>query len=173
LRTRFGPEYDYTVNREGDRRKAEAELTRREESVKHLPIRELTYAERDEFTKAWRDEQARFVDQPAQAAASADALISRVMTARGYPVASYESQVEYASVDHGRVMNHYREAPRIAEQSRAGHASTEDLRRAMISFSKGVSRQLDGYEPNFRIARLVVGAIRDLVRGDAAQADHA
>lgn len=134
LRTRFGPEYDYAVHREGDRRKAEAELTRREESAKHLPIRELTYAERDQFTKAWREEQARFVDQPAQAVAAADALISRVMDARGYPVASYETQVEYASVDHGRVMNDYREAHGIAERSRAGQASTEDLRRAMISY---------------------------------------
>jgi FtsZ-interacting cell division protein ZipA len=134
LRTKFGREYDYTVDREGDRRKAEAELTHREESVKHLRIRELTQAERDQFAAAWRDEQARFVDDPAQAVASADALISRVMTARGFPTAGYETQVAYASVDHSRVINDYREAHQIAERSRAGHASTEELRRAMIGY---------------------------------------
>lgn len=134
LRTRFGPEYDYTVNREGDRRKAEAELAHREESVKRLHIRELTRAERDQFANAWRDEQARFVDDPAQAVASADALISRVMTARGFPTAGYETQAAYASVDHARVINDYREAHRIAERSRAGQSSTEDLRRAVIGY---------------------------------------
>jgi hypothetical protein len=134
LRGRFGPEYDYTVDREGNRRKAEAELVQREESVKRLHVRELTYAERDQFTHAWRDEQGRFVDDPAQAVAAADALITRVMTARGYPTAGHESQVAYASVDHGRVVNDYREAHRIAERSRAGQATTEELRRAMISY---------------------------------------
>ena len=38
LRTKFGPEYDFAVDREGSRRKAETELTHREESVKHLHI---------------------------------------------------------------------------------------------------------------------------------------
>jgi hypothetical protein len=134
LRTKFGPEYDHVVDREGSRRKAEAELTHREEAVKHLHIHELTYAERDQFTRAWRDEQARFVDDPVQAAAAADALITRVMITRGYPAADYETQAAYASVDHARVMNDYREAHRIAERSRAGQASTEELRRAMVSY---------------------------------------
>src|SRR6266404_202240 len=64
LRTRFGPEYDYVVDREGDRRRAEAEL----------------------------------------------------------------------SVGHARVMGNYREAHHIAERSRHGEASTEELRRAMICY---------------------------------------
>lgn len=134
LRSKFGPEYDHTVDRAGDRRKAEADLERREESVKRLHIRELTPAEREQFSNAWRDEQARFVDAPVQAVDAADALIARVMTARGYPTTNYEMQAEYASVDHGRVINNYREAHRVAERSRAGQASTEDLRRAMISY---------------------------------------
>ena len=134
LRAKFGPEYDYTVQREGDRRKAEAELAERESKVKHLHIHELTPHERDEFTSAWRDQQARFVEDPRRAVQEADALITRVMTARGYPVADYETTAAYASVDHSRVIGNFREAHSIAERSRNGQASTEELRRAMISY---------------------------------------
>ena len=74
------------------------------------------------------------MDDPVQAVAAADALITRVMTTRGYPAADYETQAAYASVDHSRLMNDYREAHRIAERSRVGKASTEDLRRAMVSY---------------------------------------
>jgi len=134
LRTKFGPEYDYTVEREGDRRKAEAELAHREAKAKRLQIRELTPQERDQFANAWRDEQAHFVENPSQAVAAADALVSRAMMARGYPTADYETQAAYASVDHARVIGDYRQAHAIAERSRAGQASTEELRRAMISY---------------------------------------
>ena len=75
-----------------------------------------------------------FVEDPRGAVESADALVSRVMMTRGYPTADYETQLAYASVDHSRVIGDYREAHRIAERSRNGHASTEDLRRAMISY---------------------------------------
>ncbi|HLG95266.1 MAG TPA: hypothetical protein VKX49_03020 [Bryobacteraceae bacterium] len=134
LRSKFGPEYDYAVQREGDRRKAEAELVHREEEVKRLHIRDLTHREREEFTNAWKQQQARFVEDPRQAVTEADALVTKVMTTRGYPTADYETQAKYASVDHSRVIGNYREAHAIAERSRAGQANTEELRRAMISY---------------------------------------
>ena len=136
LRTRFGPEYDYTVQREGDRRKAEAELAQREAKVKHLHIRDLSHREREQFAAAWREQQARFVEDPRMAVSEADTLVTRVMTARGYPTADYETQAAYASVDHSRVVGDYREAHSIAERSRSGQASTEELRRAMICYRR-------------------------------------
>jgi hypothetical protein len=69
LRAKFGPEYDYAVDRQGDRRKAEAELAHREDSVKRLHIRKLTHSERDHYAAVWRNEQARFIEDPRQAAA--------------------------------------------------------------------------------------------------------
>ena len=134
LRTKFGPEYDYMVNREGDRRKAEAELVQREEQVRRLPIRDLTPQERDQFTSAWRQQQARFVEEPRQVVLEADALVTQVMKTRGYPTANFDTQAAYASVDHSRVVGNYREAHTIAERSRNGQTSTEELRRAMICY---------------------------------------
>lgn len=134
LRSRFGPEYEHTVERAGDRRRAEAELVRREERVRRLQIRRLTADERDRFGRSWREQQARFVDDPAGAVASADTLVTEVMHARGYPTGDFDRQAADVSVDHARVIGNYRDAHEIAERSRAGEASTEDLRRAVISY---------------------------------------
>lgn len=136
LRTRFGPEYDYTVQREGDRRKAEAELAARETQVKHLHIRDLTHQERERLSIEWREQQSRFVEEPRLAVMEADRLVTQVMTARGYSTADYETRAAYASVDHARLIGDYREAHEIAERSPSGQASTEDLRRAMISYRR-------------------------------------
>ncbi len=134
LRTRFGPEYDHVVDREGDRRRAEAELSHREERVRKLNIRDLTRQEQKRFADAWRHQQSRFVDDPQAAASEADTLVMEVMAARGYPTNDFSTQVADLSVGHARVMGNYREAHHIAERSRHGEASTEELRRAMICY---------------------------------------
>ena len=134
LRSRFGPEYDHLVERTGDRRRAEAELAHREKRVEKLHIRPLNRAERDKFSNSWREQQARFVDDPRGAVTAADVLITEVMTTRGYPTADFDTQLADASVDHARVVGKYREAHEIADRNREGTAGTEDLRRAMISY---------------------------------------
>ena len=128
LRSKFGPEYDYEVQRTGNQARAEAELARREARVKKLHIRDLPPEERDRFAAEWREQQSRFVDDPTAAVTEADILVTDVMKRRGYPT------TEEASVDHPRVMSNYREAHHIAERNRRGEAATEDLRRAMICY---------------------------------------
>lgn len=134
LRSKFGPEYDHVVDREGDRRRAEMELAHREERVKKLHIRELTTHERERFSTEWREEQKRFVDDPRAAVSEADTLVTEVMTVRGYPTTDFNTQLADVSVDHARVVGNYRQAHDIAERSRGGQASTEELRRAMICY---------------------------------------
>src|SRR5215472_1112213 len=128
LRSKFGPEYEYEVQRAGNRRKAEAELAGREARVKHLEIRYLKPQEQECFAEQWRREQARFVDNPAEAVTAADTLVTELMKERGYPTTAE------ASVDHPQVMSQYREAHELAEMNRRGEAGTEDLRRAMICY---------------------------------------
>jgi hypothetical protein len=134
LRSRFGPEYDYTVQRNGDRRRAEAELTDREARVKKLQIRRLTREERERFSEEWRRQQARFVDDPSATLTAADELVAEVMTTRGYPAGDFDAHAADISVDHAHVIGQYREAHAIAERNRAGRAETEDLRQAMICY---------------------------------------
>jgi hypothetical protein len=134
LRAGFGPEYTRTVAAVGDRRRAEAELDARRERVEALQIRPLAPDDRERFAAAWHTAQSRFVDDPGGAIAEADRLVADVMEARGYPVGDFEQRAADISVDHPRVVEHYRAAHRIAEREARGEADTEELRRAMVDY---------------------------------------
>lgn len=134
LRDRFGPEYDRAVEAKGGRSKAEAELAEREKRVEKLDIRPLDHAERRDFVGRWSEVQARFVDDPPRAVAFADALLGEVMKARGYPVSDFEQRAGDISVDHPRIVEHYRTAHDVAVRHERGQANTEDLRQAMIHY---------------------------------------
>src|SRR5580700_3060983 len=82
LRDRFGPEYDRAVESRDDRRAAEADLRAREKQRAQFDVKPLPEATRLRFADEWRDVQENFVEEPAQAATAADALITRVMEAR-------------------------------------------------------------------------------------------
>src|SRR5262245_35166157 len=75
LRTHYGPEYDHTVSALGDRRRAEAELLRRQTRVEHLEIRALSPQQQGEYMRQWRIVQSKFVDDPRSAVTDADRLV--------------------------------------------------------------------------------------------------
>jgi hypothetical protein len=134
LRHRFGPEYERTVEDAGDRHRAEHELHERQKRVSKFDIRPLSVSERDHFISAWHIIQAEFVDQPKQALAKADDLLTEVMRARGYPMEDFEQRSADLSVDHPSVVQNYRAGREIAVRHKQGQADTEDLRQAMIHF---------------------------------------
>lgn len=134
LKDRFGPEYDHAIAHQGGKGRAEAELAKREKRVEKLDIRPLEPAQRDDFIARWKDVQARFVDDPPRAVHFADELLTEVMKARGYPTADFEERAGDISVDHPKVVEHYRTAHDIANRHARGQASTEDLRQAMIHY---------------------------------------
>ena len=98
LRSKFGPEYERAIEREGDRRRGEAELVHRESRVKKLHIRDLTPPQRNSYARAWREQQGTFVDDPRGAVVEADKLLTDAMTARGYPTGDFNTQVDDLSV---------------------------------------------------------------------------
>src|SRR5689334_9791189 len=53
LQSRFGPEYQRAVSEIGDRRRAETELSRREQRLRRLNIRPLTAEDRARFESQW------------------------------------------------------------------------------------------------------------------------
>jgi hypothetical protein len=97
-------------------------------------IKPLPAATRLRFAGEWRDVQELFLDQPAQAADGADALITRVMEARGYPMRDFDAQAELVSVDYPDIVENYRFAHTVQERSRTEQASTEDLREALLRY---------------------------------------
>ena len=134
LRDRFGPEYDRAVENSDDQRAAEAGLRERERQRAQFDVRPLPEADRLRYAGEWRDLQERFVDQPAEAAAAADALVTRVMEARGYPVTDFGAQADLVSVDHPGTVEDYRFAHAVQQRSGSEQASTEDLREALLRY---------------------------------------
>jgi hypothetical protein len=133
LQERFGPEYDRTVSSEG-RRHAERRLTDVEKEHEELEIRPLTPAARDRYLDEWRQAEARFVNEPEDAARSAERVVIRVLEDRGYPTdVDTEQQAAHVAVDHPDVVERYRHGHAMLEGSGDGD-STENLRKAMIDF---------------------------------------
>jgi hypothetical protein len=56
------------------------------------------------------------------------------MQRRGYPVGDFEQNATDLSVDHPLVVENYRIAHEIALRQGQGQATTEDFRKAMISY---------------------------------------
>ena len=134
LRARFGPEYDRTVESVGRTAKAEAILKERADRVDRFKLRPLTSVQADEFAREWRLVQGRFVDDPDGAAAEADALVNRVMVARGYPPEDFDKRAEDVSVDHPHVVENYRSARALMARRDRGEATTEDFRKAVVNY---------------------------------------
>ena len=147
LRERFGPEYERAVRERGSERAAQAALAEREKRVSKFNIRDLSETERQQYAEHWRRVQARFVDDPRGAVTDADESVGLLMGARGYPMTDFDQRAADLSVDHPRVVEHYRAAHAIALRHRAGQATTEDLRQAMIHYRSLFEDLLDGRRP--------------------------
>jgi hypothetical protein len=134
LQFRFGPEYDRALSEHHDQGEAERDLKERADRVEQLNIRRLDRDERNRFAERWRQVQAQFVDGPNRATDEADELVGEVMAARGYPVGDFEQRAADVSVNHPRVVEHYRVAHMIALRNARGDADTEQLRQALVHF---------------------------------------
>jgi hypothetical protein len=134
LRTKFGPEYDKAIGEHRDRSHAESELDKRAKRVAKFHIQPLTSEERSRYGEDWRREQSLFVDDPRAAVNRADRLVQDVMRQRGYPVGDFDQNAADLSVDHPLVVENYRIAHEIALREGQTPGTTEDLRKAMISY---------------------------------------
>jgi hypothetical protein len=128
-RRQFGPEYDRLAQEIGPR-KADAELSARRRRVDALDIHPLSAQQQASYSGDWAVIQERFVDAPADAVTSADALIWAVMRDRGYPANDRTASTEALSVHHARSFEGYRQSQDVPTAS----ASTEQLREALIRY---------------------------------------
>ncbi|MFC9440790.1 hypothetical protein [Nocardia sp. NPDC057030] len=144
LRTKFGPEYDRTVEEHDDRRAAERELAEREKRHAELELRALTPQQQQLYTAQWVEVQERFIDDPAEALQAADRLLTTVMSERGYPTENFDQQVADLSVEHAQPLGHYRAAHEIATRATGTEVSTEDRRTALVHYRELFQDLLNG-----------------------------
>ena len=146
LQNTFGPEYDRLVADTGNRADAEKELRERERRHSEFELKALSPESQATYSAAWEEVQIEFVDNPAQAVATADDLVTRLIAERGYPTGDYDDQLAHLSVEHANTLNHYRDAHEISRRSSEGEASTEDLRQALVHY-RALFADLLGTDP--------------------------
>jgi hypothetical protein len=134
LQNTFGPEYDRVVADSGNRADAEKELREREKRHAELELKPLSPESTAKYSAAWEEVQIQFVDNPGEAVSTADDLTTKLIAERGYPTGDYDEQLANLSVEHARTLGHYRDAHEISRRSKAGEASTEDLRQALVHY---------------------------------------
>jgi hypothetical protein len=143
LRERFGPEYDRSVREADDRKAAESELREREKRHRSYELRSFNAAERERFRHRWSAIQREFVDDPPAAVHNADALVTEMMSTRGYPVDDFDRIADDVSVEHPQVTQHYRSAREISRAQQRGESDTEQLRTAVTSYRALVNALLE------------------------------
>ena len=133
LRDRFGREYDRAVS-ESSRRKAERRLSEVESEHDELEIRPLSEAARERYLEEWRVVEAQFVNEPEEAARSAERIVLRALEERGYPTdRDAAHRAAHLAVDHPDVVERYRHGRAMLDETRAPEG-TENLRKAMLDF---------------------------------------
>jgi hypothetical protein len=135
-RASFGPEYEGIARRHGSRRAADREITRRREVQAALVLRPLTDEDRAYYQEDWRHVQGAFLDDPAVAVGSADALVLSLVRSMGYPDADDEELFALLSVAHGNTITGYREARRVGQLvgTDPRNVSTETMRQALEGY---------------------------------------
>ena len=161
LQEHFGPEYERSVSAaDGDRKAAETALAERRQRREQFDVRDLDDGERHHFRDSWNEIQRSFVDDPRQSLHSADLLVAEVMRKRGYPVDDdFDRRADDLSVDHPRVVQHYREARRVHDAG--GEIDTENQRTAITSYRSLIDALLGDDDAH---------VTRDADRSDAASA---
>jgi hypothetical protein len=134
LHAKYGSEYDYTMERTGNKKSAENSLKERERRVSKMGIKSLDQSKRNHYLEEWQKIQSDFVDDPSKAAGDANRLITEVMIVRGFPVADFDQRAADISVMYPDFVTNYRTANTVALKNKEGGASTEELRQAMVSY---------------------------------------
>lgn len=134
LQRTFGPEYDRTVEGAGGRKDAERDLIDRQQRHGQLQIRPLSEASRVRYLTAWDGVQNRFIDSPVLALSEADALVTQMMSERGFPTTDARSAEEMLSVEHAHVLADFRAGHDLEQANSSQRANTEQVRQGMLHF---------------------------------------
>jgi hypothetical protein len=150
LKEQFGPEYNWAITEAGNRRQAEAELTKREIRARRIRERHLSPSDRERFLGQWKLCQAQFVDDPPGAVDRADQLLAEVMRTRGYSTENLHERMADIAAAYPHHAQAYREAGRIFDRHSSGDASTDELRTAFLHYRTIFDDLLGGYDEELR-----------------------
>ncbi|WP_241847283.1 hypothetical protein [Streptomyces sp. CB02009] len=116
------------------RRHRSSERRGPEEQHDAVDSRPLPEHVRERYVREWQGVRAQFADRPEAAVHDADRLVSVLMRERGFPTEDFEQRTRDLPVEHGRALEHYREAHEIGLLAAAHRATTEQLDAAMAHY---------------------------------------
>ncbi len=105
-----------------------------ERSPAPVQIRPLSPEHRERYLRAWDGAQRRFVDSPVVALSEADALVTQLLSERGFPTGGLPGQSEMLPVEHAPVLESYRAGRAIEQTNSSDRADIEQVRRGMLHF---------------------------------------
>lgn len=98
-----------------------------------VEVRPLDDESRERYRTAWQGVETRFADSPVLALSEADALLSRLMSERGYPAPDDESP-QVLPEPHQRVLDGFRAGHAIEQRNTTGNADTAQVGLGMTHF---------------------------------------
>lgn len=134
LRRAFGKPSERGAEGAGARPEPERAVDEPERSPAPVQIRPLSPEHRERYLRAWDGAQRRFVDSPVVALSEADALVTQLLSERGFPTGGLPGQSEMLPVEHAPVLESYRAGRAIEQTNSSDRADIEQVRRGMLHF---------------------------------------
>ena len=125
LREHFGPEYERSVSRAGDREAPRLSSPNARKDAASSTSGICGPRSAPGFHESWATIQRDFVDDPARALHDADMLVVKIMRLCGYPVDDFDRRADDISVDHPDVVHHYRQARHVHDAATDRSVDTE------------------------------------------------
>lgn len=135
-REEYGPEYQRLSEERGSEEQAEKELRQRREKVED-ETRPLSDESRERYDEEWRTKvEQTFVNDPASSLDGADRVIERILVERNFPVGSRQEAKEGVGVMYPGVVEDFREAQKIHQESTSREGSGADLEQMRRAIQK-------------------------------------
>lgn len=133
LRDLFGPDFSQQLGPGepgGDAEGGEA----KQSELAGLRLRPLTPGERQSYRADWQRVQGSFVDRPALAVHEADALLTAVFRARGFPVETFEEAISRAPSEYAATVQRYQAAQTVHLRADSSETTTDELRATFVLY---------------------------------------
>jgi hypothetical protein len=135
-RRQYGPEYERTAKELGSEQEAEHDLRKRREKLERK-VRPLSAESRERYDEKWQMVERTFLEDPGTALERADQVVAEVLEERNFPVDSRRDANESVGVMHPGVVEDFREAQRIHQESAGSRdegASLPKMRQAIRKY---------------------------------------
>jgi molecular chaperone GrpE (heat shock protein) len=134
-RQEYGPEFERIAQERGSEREAEQELRERRERIQS-EVQPLSEESRERYEEQWRQVEQTFVDDPEASLDDADRVVAEMLAERNFPADSRQEASEGVGAVHPGVVEDFREAQQVRQESITGSGGGADLDKMRRAIQK-------------------------------------